>query len=89
MWHELPSRCVVLGHEGEAVALLAGDLLGAQFEQAVFVGTCRRASVYLKAISCCPKLHSPFTDSTTMPAARIERRIRPSRGSIRAVPWIE
>ena len=47
------------------------------------------SSAYLKAISCWPKLHSPFKDSTIMPASRIERRTRPSSGSTREVPRSE
>ena len=45
MWHELPSRCVVLGHEGDRELLLRGDLLGARLVDRVLVGDPQRRPV--------------------------------------------
>ena len=88
MWQELPSRWSYLAMKVRLTPSWAAISFAPSLKRLCSSHFSTSVS-YLKATSCWPKLHSPFTDSTTMPAERIERRIRPSSGSMREVPWIE
>ena len=79
---------VVLGHEGDAAALLRGDLLGAEFEETVLITLVDQFGV-LKGDLVLTEVALAFERLDVMPASRMARRTRPSSGSMREVPRSE
>ncbi len=88
MWQELPSRSLYLAMKVMAWPCWAAMSFAAVLYTA-WLSAVVRASAYRNPISCWPKLHSPFADSTFIPAAYMTLRISRSSGSARLPPTIE
>lgn len=88
MWQELPSRSSYLAMKVRLTPSWAAISLAPVLYTA-WSSQVTSASPYLKAISCWPRLHSPFADSTVSPAPVISFRIRRSSSSTLAVPRTE
>ena len=88
MWQELPSRSSYFAMNVSAFSCRPASSLAPALKT-TWLSAVRSTSSYLNVSSCWPGAHSPFDDSTVMPALYIALRMSRSSGSTSVVPRIE